>query len=142
MKYIITEQQYRFLTEDEEQKILRLPGLDYFGSWETMQKFLEKRGNPLYSIEGDLDLIQSEIESLGNLVSVGGELSLVASSIKSLGKLKSVGGNLDLTSTQIKSLGNLESVGGGLGLYNTPLSETTTKEEIRNQVDIRGNIYM
>jgi hypothetical protein len=31
MKYIITEQQYRFLTEDKEQKILELPDIDYNG---------------------------------------------------------------------------------------------------------------
>jgi len=82
MKYIITEQEYRFLTEeDEEQKILKLPGLDYFGSWETMQKFLGKRGNPLFSIEGNLDLKRTPIQSLGNLVSVGGDLDLKGTQI-------------------------------------------------------------
>ena len=51
MKYIITESQYKLLTEDKEQKILKLPGLDYFGSWEVLQKFLEKRGNPPYILQ-------------------------------------------------------------------------------------------
>jgi hypothetical protein len=40
MKYIITEQQYRFLTEDKDQKILKLPDLDYIGGWEGLQTIL------------------------------------------------------------------------------------------------------
>ena len=75
MRYIINERQYKLLIE-EEQEILHIPSLDLFGDWETLQKFLERRGNPLYSIGGDLDLFRTNIKSLGNLTSVGGDLDL------------------------------------------------------------------
>ena len=75
MRYIINERQYKLLIEDE-QEILHIPFLDVFGDWETLQKFLERRGNPLYSIGGDLDLSETNIKSLGNLTSVGGNLDL------------------------------------------------------------------
>jgi hypothetical protein len=60
---------------DNKSKILKLPGLDYFGSWEVLQRFLEKRGNPPYEIIGDLYLKERNIESLGNLVYVGGDIN-------------------------------------------------------------------
>ena len=75
MKYIINERQYKLLVE-EEQEILQIPSLDVFGEWETLQKFLERRGYPLYSVGGDLDLEGTNIKSLGNLTSVGGYLDL------------------------------------------------------------------
>jgi hypothetical protein len=116
MKYIINERQYKLLTE--EQEILHIPSLDVFGDdWKTLQKFLERRGNPLYSIGGDLDLSYTDIESLGNLTSVEGNLDLFGCKIlTSLGNLTSVEGNLDLNRTNIESLGNLTSVGGTLYL--------------------------
>jgi hypothetical protein len=104
---------------DNESKILKLPGLEYFGSWETMQKFLEKRGNPLYSIDGDLDLYGTKIKSLGNL--------------------ESVGSFLDLGGTKIESLGNLKKVGGYLNFKNTPLSQMYSEKEIRRMIHVRGN---
>ena len=55
MKYIITEEQCKLLTENEYKKILELPGLEVFGGWESLQLFLKNRNYPLYSIEGDLD---------------------------------------------------------------------------------------
>jgi hypothetical protein len=163
MKYIITEEQYRFLTEEEEeQKILKLPGIEYFGSWETMQKFLEKRGNPPYSIDGDLYLEGTYIESLGNLVSVSGSLNLYDTQLKSLGELKSVGGYLDLQKTEIEtlgnlvsvggyldlhgakieSLGNLQSVGGYLDLDETPISKKYSEKVIKRMIHVGGNIFM
>ena len=141
MRYIINERQYKLLIE-EEQEILHIPSLDLFGDWETLQKFLERRGNPLYSIGGDLDLFRTNIKSLGNLTSVGGSLYLLGTNIKSLGNLTSVGGNLYLFRTNIKSLGNLTSVGGDLDLSRTPLSKKYTIEEIRNMVKVGGDIYL
>ena len=161
MRYIINERQYKLLIE-EEQEIFHIPSLDMFGDWETLQKFLERRGNPLYSIGGDLELYgtnieslgnltsvggvlnlrRTNIESLGNLTSVGGGLNLDRTNIKSLGNLTSVGGNLDLYGTNIKSLGNLTSVGGNLDLRGTPLSKKYTIEEIRNMVKVGGDIYL
>ena len=68
-------------------------------------------------------------------------MDLEATPIKSLGNLQSVGGDLWLTVTPIESLGNLQSVGGDLNLYQTPLSKKYTKEEIRQMVDVGGDIY-
>ena len=79
MKYIISERQYKLLTEEDE--VFKLPSIDYFGDWEIVQKFLERRGNPPYSIDGDLDLRKYDIESLGNLQSVGGDLDLEGTKI-------------------------------------------------------------
>ena len=139
MKYLITERQLKLIKEDNIRKI----DFDIFNNdWALLQKFLERRGNPPYIITGDLNLYGLKIESLGNLQSVGGYLYLTGSNIESLGNLQSVGGNLDLNSTKIESLGNLQSVGGNLYLNRTPLSKTTTKEEIRNQVEVEGEIVM
>jgi hypothetical protein len=183
MKYIINERQYKLITE--EQEILHIPSLELFNNdWETLQKFLERRGNPLFSIGGDLDLSYNDIESLGNLTSVGGGLDLRRTNIKSLGKLTSVGGSLCLRDINIKSLGNLisvggyldlglcenltslgnltsvggfieledcknltslgnlTSVGGSLDLRYTPISKKYSKEEIKQMVDIGGDIYL
>ena len=57
-------------------KILQLPGVEYFGGYEGMLKYLERKGNPLFSIEGYLNLQGTPIKSLGNLTSVGGNLNL------------------------------------------------------------------
>jgi hypothetical protein len=161
MKYIITENQLERLSQEE--KILELPSLLFFNNdWNLLQTYLERKGNPKYSIEGDLDLRGALIKSLGNLTSVGGDLDLSYSPIKSLGNLTSVGGGLNLRGTQIKSLGNLNSVGdylnlagtkieslenltsvgGYLGLSDTSLSKMYTEEEIRNMVEVTGKIYM
>jgi hypothetical protein len=163
MKYIINERQYKLLTE--EQEILHIPSLDVFGDdWETLQKFLERRGNPLYSIGGDLNLRTMEIESLGNLTSVEGYLDLgLCENLTSLGNLTSVGGHLYLEDCEsLTSFGNLTSVGGGLDLYGcvnltslgnltyigedllfegTPISKKYSEEEIRQMVDIGGRIF-
>ena len=124
MKIIITESQYsRILKEEEEQKVLHIPSLKFFkDDWNLLQKFLNRRGNPPYTIGGDLDLENTSIESLGNLTSVGGSLLLGDTPIESLGNLTSVGGYLNLRDSPIESLGNLQSVGGFFSLLRTPLS--------------------
>jgi hypothetical protein len=164
MRIIITESQYkRILREEEEQKVLRIPSLKFFNyDWYELQKFLKSKGNPPYSIGGDLDLEGTPIESIGNLISVegylglentpikslgnlksvGGGLYLRGISIKSLGDLTSVGGSLDLENSSIESLGNLQSVGGSLDLRETPLSRKYTEKQIRQMVDVGGNIFM
>ena len=75
MKYIITDKQYRILKEQTEQ-VLKLPSVDYFGGWDNLQQYLVKKNNPPYSIDGELDLADSNVISLGNLVSVEGNLCL------------------------------------------------------------------
>ena len=124
MKIIITESQYnRILKEEEEQKILHIPSLKFFNDdWDFLQKFLESKGNPPYTISGDLNLNDLPIKSLGNLISVGGHLNLFR--------------------TSIQSLGNLTSVGGYLYLSDTPLSKKYTEKEIRQMVDVNGYIYL
>ena len=161
MKYIITENQYKLLTEQEE-KVLRVPFAVFNNDWDVLQKFLERRGNPPYEITDDLNLYKSNIKSLGNLISAGGYLDLYKSEIKSLGNLTSVGGYLDLINSKIESLGNLTSVGGDLNLYgskieslgnltsvggyldlkDTPLSKKYTEEEIRSMVEVGGKVYL
>jgi hypothetical protein len=189
MKIIITENQYELLKEMEDKpKVYNFPSLEIFGhknpmdNWNLMQKFLDKKGNPNFTIDGDLDLGDTPIESLGNLTSVGGYLNLYGTPIeslgnltsvggslilsntpikslenltsvggyldlrytpiKSLGNLTSVGGNLVLRHTRIESLGNLTSVDGNLDLEDTPISYEYTEEEIRSQVDIKGELYL
>lgn len=167
MRYIINERQYKLLSKGvlfkEQQEILKLPTINIFGGWEGLHEYLMKKGYPLFSIEGDLDLTYSEIESLGNLVSVGGslyldgcwmlyslenltsvggDLYLEGSGVGSLGNLTSVGGSLFLTGTNIESLGNLTSVGDDLFLGETPISKKYSEEEIRQMVKVGGKIYL
>ena len=168
MKILVTESQYKkILREEKEQKIFRVPGLEFFHedpfeAWKIIRKIIVKKGNPPYSIGGDLDLAFTPIESLGNLQTVGGYLDLQEtpisslgnlqsvgeflwlsrSSIKSLGNLQSVGGDLLLGNTPIESLGNLQTVGGDLSLRKTPLSKMYTRKQIREMVNVGGKIYM
>ena len=139
MKYIITEKQYKIL--QEQQEILTLPGIEYFGGWNKLQSFLKRKGNPLYSIDGNLDLYGTPIESLGALTSVEGYLDLYGTPIESLGNLTSVGGDLNLEGTLIKSLGALTSVGGNLYLRGNPAFQKYSIEEIEKMVNVKGNIY-
>ena len=78
MKIVLSESQYKKLfKEEKEQKILKIPSIKFFNNdWFLLQKFLEKKGNPPYSIGGNLDLYKTPIKSLGNLQSVGGYLNL------------------------------------------------------------------
>jgi hypothetical protein len=148
MKYIITEAQHKRLFE-EEQKILRIPDFKIFGNdWDNLQRFLESKGNPPYSLGGNLDLVGLKVESLGNLVSVEHDLYAYDTPLKSLDNLTSVGGLMDISNTQIESLGNLSFVGGSLVLKGTPLfpkdasprSKQRMEDMIRRKVYVQGNI--
>jgi hypothetical protein len=145
MKIIISESQHRRLFE-EEQKVLHIPGLKIFGNdWDVLQRFLESKGNPLYSLGGNLNLVGLNVESLGNLVSVQHDLYAYDTPLKSLGKLTSVGGLMDLSNTQIESLGNLSFVGGSLVLSGTALRNDSyplnlNSLQIRQTVDVQGSI--
>ena len=154
MKYIITESQYKLLTEDG---ILKLDFDVFNNDWNLLQRFLDKKGNPPYKIIGDLDLRgvdvvtlgslvgvegyltlrnNKKIESLGNLQYVGGWLDLSGSNIKSLGNLESVGDSLDLRYTNITSLGNLKSVGGDLRMVSSIV------ESLENLETVGGSLFM
>jgi hypothetical protein len=147
MKIIISESQHRRLFE-EEQKVLHIPGLKIFGGWDGLQRFLESKGNPLYSLGGNLNLVGLNVESLGNLVSVQDDLYAYDTPLKSLGKLTSVGGLMDLSNTQIESLGDLSFVGGSLVLNGIPLfgkdssprSLERQSEILRRKIYVKGNI--
>jgi hypothetical protein len=111
----------RVLREQEEEKLLKIPGFRFFNNdWNILQKFLESQGHPRYSIGGDLNLRDSDVKSLGNLVRVDGDLDLAScQNLESLGNLEYVGDGLDLFDCKnLKSLGNLEYVGGGLDLFD------------------------
>ena len=140
MKIIITENQFKKL---KEPKVLHIPSFEIFDNdWDKLQKYLDRKGNPPYSVGGYLDLRNTPIKSLGNLTSVGGNLDLGNTQIESLGNLTSVGGDLYLYGSSIESLGNLTSVGGDLDLGNTPMSKKHSEQEIRQMVNIEGSIYL
>ena len=148
MKIIISEAQHKRLFE-EEQKVLHIPDIRIFGNdWDILQRFLESKGNPPYSLGGNLDLVGLKVESLGNLVSVEGDIYAYDTPLKSLGSLTSVGGLLYLSNSQIESLGNLSFVGGSLVLKGTPLfpkdasprSKQRMEDMIRRKVYVQGNI--
>jgi len=148
MKIIISEAQHKRLFE-EEQKILHIPDIRIFGNdWDNLQRFLESKGNPPYSLGGNLDLVGLKVESLGNLVSVEHDLYAYDTPLKSLDNLTSVGGLMDISNTQIESLGNLSFVGGSLVLKGTPLfpkdasprSKQRMEDMIRRKVYVQGNI--
>ena len=120
MKIIITENQFKKL---KEPKVLHIPSFEIFDNdWNKLQKYLDRKGNPPYSIGGNLYLEDTPIESLGNLTSVGGYLNL--------------------QDTPIESLGNLTSVGGDLYLEDTPISNKHSEQEIKQMVNIEGDIYL
>jgi hypothetical protein len=147
LKKKMSDNQNKGLNESEEgQKVLQIPSLKVFGDeWNQLQKFLKSKGNPPYSIGGELDLSETTTRTLGNLVFVGGDLLLGYSDIQYLWKLKSVGGSLSLRNTNVRDLeffGDLQSVGGYLNLIETPLSRDYTEEEIRQVISVGGKIYM
>ena len=145
MKIIISESQHRRLFE-EQQQVLQIPSLRVFDNdWNQLQKFLKSKGNPPYSIGGNLYLEDSSIQTLGNLVFVSGDLLLGYSNIQYLWKLKSVGGSLSLRNTNVSTFGffgDLQSVGGYLNLIETPLSRDYNEKEIRQVISVGDKIYM
>jgi hypothetical protein len=120
MKYIITEDQFEKLNREPD--VLDISFKLFSEDWDMLQTFLNIKGNPPYRINGNLDLYEANIESLGNLTSVGGYL--------------------DLMNTKITSLGSLTSVGGWLNLRGTPLSKKYTEEEIRQMVAVKKSILI
>jgi hypothetical protein len=163
MKIIITEGQYKRLFESE-QKVLVLPTIKVFGKgkegWETLQEFLQSKGNPPFSVNGDVK-IGFGIKSLGKLVSVNGDLNMHEYSIgdlgdlkrvegnlvlwdsfivsKSLGNLEYVGENCDLFQCEVKSLGKLKYVGGTLCLAYSNVSSLGELKYVGGNLEIYGN---
>jgi hypothetical protein len=156
----------KVLREQEEEKLSELPPFDDFfdSDWNLVLNFMNRYPNKKFYYPGDLNLEESDIKSLGNLVRVEGDLNLAYSKIETLGNLVRVDGNLNLFNSKnleslenlnyvgdaldlygcknLKSLGNLEYVGGWLDLRDTPLEEKYTEEGIRNMVEVDGKIYL
>jgi hypothetical protein len=144
------------------EKILRIPYEAVRYDWYLLQQFLNMKGNPRYiivgdvvledsedisdlgnlvGVEGELDLYDSSIESLGKLEFVGGNLSLYdCQNLKTLGKLKKVEGELNLSNSSIESLGELEFVGGNFGLFRCENITTLGKlKKVEGYVDLRDS---
>jgi hypothetical protein len=141
------------------EKILKIPYEAVREDWDLLQKFLNMKGNPRHIIVGDVNLRErKDISDLGNLVGVEGDLKLVMSSIellgelefvdgdlksylckniKTLGKLKKVVGYLDLSSSSIESLGELEFVDGDLNLFKC--QNITTLGKLKK---VEGNLNL
>ena len=130
---------------------LVLPVGDYKNSFNKL-KVIEGdlRGTDVWNISlseleyvnGDLGLNGSGIKELPKLKEVGGNLFLTLTDINSLPELEYVGSMLALRGTNIESLPMLEYVDSTLILSNTPLSKTTTEEELRNKIEVKGEIYL
>lgn len=82
------------------------------------------------------------LKKLDSLKYVGGNLDLDFCDISNLSSLKYIGGNLKIEECPIESLPNGLYVGGFLNLRNTPLSKTTTEEELRNKIEVKGDILL
>jgi len=129
MKLIITEHQYNLLKEEED--ILKIPSMDMFGSWDSLQRFLSKKGNPKFFIDGDLDIKGEKNIDLGNLIGISGSLyGKGRDTLISLGELKYVGGDLELEGSSLENLGKLEKVEGTLNLFLSSVSDLGNLEYV------------
>ena len=156
MKHIIKK-----ILREQKDEIIQAPSFAFFDyNWNDVLDWADDR---LFRINGNINLSNTEITTLGGLVEVGGDLDLMyCKNLQSLGKLRSVGVWLNLYNCRnLQSLGELESVGGDLSLFYcknlqslgelrsvgydlylkyTAIAKKMTDEEIRNQVDVKGNI--
>ena len=112
------------------------PALDADKGLDKIEKYIQNGS------KGNLDLTPYYINSIGNLKTVGGDLDIVSSDIKSLGDLESVDGYLNLYDTKIDSFGKLKYVGKGLYINSTPLSKKYSEDEIRQMINVGGEIEM
>ena len=99
------------------------------------------------TIDGDLDLTNTNITSLPDNLKVGGDLVLENSKITSFPDNLYVGEFLDIRNTKINTIPDNLYVGGYLYLNYTPLSKRYSKEEIREMIEdmggyLGGNIFM
>jgi hypothetical protein len=131
------------ITIKEQDEIINAPDLyDFFdGDWEELLRFTKGRK---FRVRGDLSLFNSYVETLGNLVAVDGHLDLWnCENLTSLGSLERVDGYLSLFYCEsLTSLGNLKYVGEWLDLRYTTIAEKYSREEIRQMVEVKGDIYL
>ena len=81
-------------------------------------------------IEGDADFLNSNMESLHNLVKVKGNTRFSTSKIKTLSNLTEVGGNINFEHSNVKDLGALEYVGGGANFKNSKVESSKNLKHI------------
>jgi hypothetical protein len=118
--------------------ILKIPYSAVREDWDLLQQFLNMKGNPNYIIVGDVNLSKrQDIFDLENLVGVEGDLDLSDSTIESLGELEYVAGNLTLyDSFYIKTLGNLKKVDGYLNLFNSHIESLGELEYVEGGLNL------
>jgi hypothetical protein len=117
--------------------------------------------NVLVEVTGDLEITNRKGITFPLLEKVGGNLDVEMTSVKlpklryvsdnfkgynskinELPELEYVGGKLSLRRTNIKDLPKLKYVGDFFNIMFTPLANTTTEEELRNKIDVKGEIYL
>jgi len=100
---------------------------------DRMKRLLRKK-----VIDGNLDLRNIPITSLGNVEVVNGNLYLGGNkTLKSLGKLKRVEGSLGLPNTNVEDLGSLEYVGDALWLFeNKTLKSLGNLKRVEGYLDL------
>lgn len=70
-------------------------------------------------VNGNIDLSDSNIETLGKLKEIKGFINLqVCENLKDLGELKKINGDLKISWSKINSIGNLREVQGDLDIVN------------------------
>jgi hypothetical protein len=93
------------------QKLLKIP-YNVFNDWNLLRRYLKLKGNPKYEVIGDIKLTREFMfHEFENLIKIDGNLDLYDSSVRSLGDIEEITGNLILVDTKIQSLGNLKYVG-------------------------------
>lgn len=137
MKYILTEKQHKLLIESQSPEIMIIPSFEVFGrDWDLLLKYVERKGNPPFRVDDNLELDWHKVETLGTMVSVGGDLNLYNSSIETLGNLVSVDGSLDLRRSTVSSLGNLRRVGRWMHTSSSLLRTLNKLEYVGNDLSL------
>ena len=130
----------RKILREQEEEIIQAPSFAFFDyNWNDVLDWADGR---LFRMNGDIDLSESDITTLGGLVEVDGYLDLFnCKNLQSLSELRSVGDWLNLRFCEnLQSLGELKSVGSWLDIRKTPIAQTMTEDEIRAKVDVKWDI--
>jgi len=152
MKLIITESQYKILTETESTEVLLELDLESYGDniddihklMLVLNKYerLSKKGNysGLRLTDSNCFFNGLDWESIPHLKVVDGSLVMRHSKVETLGELELVGRNLVMTDCKyLVSLGELREVKGIFNLENSKILESLDNlEEVGNELVIRG----
>jgi hypothetical protein len=138
---IQVEGKIRFIEAFEEYSIV-IPYHFFNNDWDSLQSYLNKIGNPLYALHGNIELAaRTDLNSLGKLIEVKGDLTIRSTTLESLGELKVVQGNLIIMYNKyLKSLGNLETVDGNLSLSTSFIESLGNLKTVRKLIYIRNSM--